>query len=481
MLLAILAGVGAFRVAALALNGTDLYVDEAQYWVWAHEPALGYYSKPPLIAGVIAGTTSVCGDGEFCVRLPSVFIHLATSIVVFLLGRRLYSEQAGFWSALVWATLPAVSLSSGIISTDVPLLFAWALALLAFAGLLERPGLGTALLLGLALGLGLNAKYAMAYFVPCAALFFLIAPEKLPLLRRPHLWMALALGFLLILPNILWNSANGYPTFAHTAENANWGNLPNPLKAVEFFVVQFGVLGPILFGTLIAIVWRARRRFASLMSADRLLLAFSVPIILAVTLQAFLSRAHANWAASAYVAATVLVTGVMLRDAAWRWLWASLGLHAVIAVAVAVATWQAPRMALPFAGNPFSRTLGNREVAAAVRQAVNAASEAGRPYRAIVTGERETAAAVLYYARDDGLPPLFAWRDRERPRDHFQLTRPFTARTEGPVLFVSRLPLDKAVADQFRVAIPESQRTIAAGAGAIRTLNLAALDGFRGR
>ena len=52
----------------------------------------------------------------------------------------------------------------------------------------------------------------------------------------------------------------------------------------------------------------------ALLNADRLLLAFTLPIILIFIGQAFLLRAHANWAAGGYIAATVLVTATMLRD-----------------------------------------------------------------------------------------------------------------------------------------------------------------------
>ncbi len=194
VLFAVLFGLALFRVTALAFNGTDLFTDEAQYWSWSREPAFGYYSKPPLIAWIIAATTPVCGDSEFCVRLPSVFFHLATSLVIYVIGLRLFSERVGFWSAVTFATLPGISASSGIISTDVPLLFAWAVALLAFAELVVVPSYAMAILLGAALGFGLNAKYAMAYFVPCAALFFVLVPERSAILRQKYLWIAAAIA-----------------------------------------------------------------------------------------------------------------------------------------------------------------------------------------------------------------------------------------------------------------------------------------------
>ena len=166
------------RLVALSFNATDLFFDEAQYWTWSLSPEFGYFSKPPLVAWLIGASTNVCGVSEFCVRLPSPVLYTFTSLAVFWLGSRLYDPRTGFWSALAFATLPGVSLSAGIISTDVPLLFFWSLALIAFVHLV-RPGSGwaPALALGVALGLGLNAKYAMAYFVLCSIVYFLVTPR----------------------------------------------------------------------------------------------------------------------------------------------------------------------------------------------------------------------------------------------------------------------------------------------------------------
>ncbi len=472
-----LAAIAAFRLIALALNGTELFVDEAQYWSWAQTPAAGYYSKPPLIAWIIAASTAVCGDGEFCVRLPATVLHLGTASVVFLAARQLYSAEVGFWSALVYATLPAVSLSSGIISTDVPLLFAWALALLAFAHLLAAPSYFAAVSLGAAIGIGLNAKYAMAYFVPCIAIYFLIAPEHRSLLRKPLLWIALALAVALILPNLAWNSANSFATFTHTADNANWkGLMLHPLKSAEFILGQFGVFGPILYGALVAFLWRIRGRLVALSSADKLLIALSVPIIVVVAMQGLMSRAHANWAAAAYVSATILVTAVMVREGAWRWLRSSLALHGAVAVVLAVATWQAGRFSLPFIGDPFARTLGNRKTANLVARLAADTRPDGRTVRAVLAADREVAAALLYYGRTLDLP-VFAWRDAQ-PRNHFELSRPFTVRSPTPVLFVGPRPPSSGITRHFRQFVTLNTLAVPAGAFGARTLHFAILDEF---
>jgi 4-amino-4-deoxy-L-arabinose transferase-like glycosyltransferase len=472
--------IAAFRLAALAFNGTDLYMDEAQYWAWSETPALGYFSKPPLIAWIIHGATSLCGDSEVCIRLPSVALHFATAVFVYFIGWRLYSAAVGFWAGLSYALLPAVSLSSGIISTDVPLLAAWALALFAFAGLVLAPNWSSAILLALALGVGLNAKYAMAYFIACAAIYFIVAPESRARLRAPQLWLALTGGLALIVPNMLWNVENGFITFAHTAENANWRGVPfHPGKAAEFIGAQFGVFGPILFGALIVVVWRAAKRPHELPAADKLLLAFSVPIIAVVTAQALISRAHANWAAPAYVGAIVLVTAVMIRDRAWTWMRASFAIHVATALILALATWQAGRFALPIIGDPFARTLGNRELAAVVKNEIAEAAAQGRPIGSVLTDDRDVAAALAYYGRDIPIPVL-SWREGPVPRSHFELAKPFAASAPSPALLVSLRPAS-SVTKSFESASHTGARNFSAGQHTTRTVYFATLGRFQER
>lgn len=472
--------IGVLRLAALNLNGTDLYMDEAQYWVWSHDLSLGYFSKPPLIAWLIRGTTELCGDSEFCIRLPSVILHLATSCLVYGLAARLYSHRVAIWSGLAFALLPGVSLSSGIITTDVPLLTAWALALFATAGLLEKINARDAVLLALALGAGLNAKYAMAYFFVCATVFFVLAPDvRRRLLAHPFVGLAVGGGLLLIAPNMVWNLSNGFATLNHTVDNANWqGAAFHPLKMLEFVIAQFGVFGPVLFGALLVIVFRAVRGQRPLGTEDMFLIAFSLPILLIVAGQALISRAHANWAAPAYVGAVVLVTATMVRDGAWGWLRASFGINAAVAVLVAVATWQAGNFAIPGVGDPFLRTLGNRSLGEAVVGEIARATENGKPVTAILTDERETAAALAYYARSAGLP-IEHWHMGKTPRNAFQMMFPFSPDGPYPVLFVSQRP-SSPVPNHFSTS-HNAVRTVAAGRHGSRVFQVSIFEHMKKR
>ena len=480
----------ALRIVALAMNRTDLFFDEAQYWAWAQEPAFGYYSKPPLIAWIIALATGACGQAEFCIRLPSPILHTGTALAIYTLGARLYDQRTGVLAALAFALLPGVSLSAGIISTDVPLLLCWALALVAFAALFDTKDWWPALLLGAAFGIGLNAKYAMAWFVLCGALYLIATPQRRGILKDKRLWAGLAIGVALIVPNLAWNRAHSFATFAHTADNAKWeGALVHPGKAIEFFGSQFGVFGPLYFAGLMVIAWRATK--TRLPEADRLLLAFCLPLIVVITGQAFLSRAHSNWAAPAYVAGVVLVVATLARELSWGWLKASYAIHAALLAVLIAGTSSAGLFKLPFTGDPLARTMGWRDVADATRAELASARAAGRPFAAVLTEDRAITAELLYYMRAEATPVL-AWRAGPRPHDHFELTRPYMAATaSGPVLLVSlkgepatgddpKKPSERPVTSAFASIERIAERQIPAGKNATRRVTFLALSGYKG-
>ncbi|GBF26646.1 hypothetical protein MnTg02_01687 [bacterium MnTg02] len=476
------------RLGALYLSQADLFFDEAQYWAWSLDPAFGYFSKPPLIAWIIGATTSLCGMSEFCIRLASPFLHTLTAIFLFFVARSLYGPRIGLWSALAFATLPGVSLSASLISTDVPLLTCWAFALLAWTKLLETRAWTWAFALGLAIGIGLLAKYAMIYFVLCAALFVAIEPSARWLFRDPRglgtVGISLGVATLLITPNILWNVTNGLVTFSHTAANAKWsGTLFHPLKALEFLGAQFGVFGPLLFAALLFVSWRMIKgdeigrsggATTGLAHPGRMLLSFSVPVILLITCQALLSRAHANWAAVAYPAATILVTAMLFQENRKRWFQLAFSLHLLVLFVLAISFAMAPQIARISPGTPFKRLLGWEALAG-----VTQAKLQERKFAAILTDDRSVTAELTYYLRDASVP-ILAWRPLPVPRDHFELTRPFIGGQSGdPVLFVTLRQQSNYVINKFGAADLLGKEEVSSGGDLKRHVYFYALSEYR--
>ena len=484
--LAAIGTVTLLRIAVLLAAPSDLYPDEAQYWSWSRDFAFGYFSKPPVIAWLIAATTGLFGEHEWAVRLASPLVHAGTSLLVYAIGARLYDARIGLWSAIVYASLPAVSFSSGLISTDVPLLFFWALALYAFIRLLTSYSFADGALLGLALGGGLLSKYAMLYFPLGVALAFALNPKALD--RRlvlPGL-LALGLGLLVFAPNIAWNAAHKFSTVSHTAANANWhGNLFNPGELLGFLGDQLGVFGPVLFGVLVfGLVQVLRGRLAGAereRAGDLLLLSFALPVLALALSQAFISRANANWAAAAYVSATVLVTVWMLRPAVWRALFpASLALH-LAAMAVLYVLLLAPGLADALGrANDFKRVRGWAALGALVERAA-IAEATDMPLTAVLTDDRLTHAEILFYARR--LPaPVVIWDANGVPENHYELFAPFTPALGAHVLYVTAKERPStAILTHFGSSHLIAREVIPLGPGKERVVHLFALDRYEER
>ena len=386
------AAITALRLLWLAVQSADLYPDEAQYWFWAQHPALGYYSKPPLVAWIIALTTALFGNSEFAIRLSAPLLHAAAALFVYGTAARLYDRRTGFWSAVAYASLPGVSLSAFIISTDAVLLPCWAAALYAFVRAREAGGQRWWLAVGIAAGLGLLAKYAMMYWLLSAFGYVLLVRDE-----RRHfrpLLAASALALLIYLPNLWWNWSNGFVSYLHVRDNAELsGPLLHPIALFEFFGSQFGVFGPLFFAGLLAILAR-RRTFAE--PRARLLAVFALPTLVMMLGVSLLSRAQPNWAAPAYVSAVVLVVAWLLHGGWHRMLRFAIAVNLAAAVALfgAADALAAVGVSVPAKYDPLHRLRGWRELGARVGAAL-----AANPGLTLLADDRELVAALIYYVR----------------------------------------------------------------------------------
>ncbi len=463
----------ALRLAGLRFSVVDLFYDEAQYWSWSRDLAFGYYSKPPLLAWVIAAAERICGSDEWCVRTPAPIFYFATSLVVYAIGETLYDERAGFWAALLTAFGTGTAFSSRIISTDVPLLFFWAVALLAYVKLLTGASRGWALVLGIAIGLGLLAKYAMIYFVPGLLLAALLSERARTALAKPDIWIALAIGALVVAPNIAWNVTNGFVTFKHTGSLVLGEETRlSLLHGLEFLAAQFAVFGPVVFAVMILATLRITA--LDIIEQDRILIAFALPPLVIVTAFAVAVHAYANWAAAAFVSGAVLTAAVLSRRNPRFWLIASIVLGLAVQCLLLYADAIATRVSLPFltSSNPYHRTLGWRAYAEAAGQL---ARRLGAP--TIASDSRGELAALLYYWRDRP-EQILSWRTADIP--HFDLAQPLTPAAREPILFVTWCPDIERIRPFYAQIEPLGEFRTPIGANGARGFHAFKLSGNRG-
>ena len=471
-MLAFVAAITGLRVVWLWVQSANLYPDEAQYWFWAKHLAFGYYSKPPLVAYLIAFSSGLFGDSEFAVRLAAPLLHAGTAIFIYAIGARLYDSRIGMWSALAYVSLPGASVSAFIISTDAPLLLCWAAALYAFIRARSDDGWCWWVGVGTVAGIGLLAKYAMAYWMLSALGFVLLIGSE----RRhlPRLLLAVAVALALYSPNLWWNWSNGFVSYLHTLDNADLtGPLFHPGAALAFFASQFAVFGPLFFSVLVFLAITPR----TLSEPGALLLAaFALPLLTMMLIVSFLSRAEPHWAAPAYPSATVMVVAWALRQG-WRKLVTfSIVLHLAAAVVLFTGyqTLAAAGLELPAYYDPLQRLRGWRELGSQVGAAL-----AAHPGFKLLADDRELLAALIYYVHPHPFGAV-KWDLLARIKDQWDLANDMRKYVGGDFLLVSEHDLSDEMRPSFVKLDPLPPITIAVGPGQNRSYELYLAYGFKG-
>lgn len=482
--LGVLVAITAARIVALQINPLGLYFDEAQYWMWSREFDWGYFTKPPLIAWVIGATTALFGDAEWAVRLGSPLAHAVAAGALYVLGRLMYGAWAGFWVGLGYLALPGIFFSSSLISTDALLLPMWSLALLAMWRLMMTRSWTWAAVLGLALGFGVLAKYAMLYFVLCTAMAAHWMPPVREALRAGRALLAGLIALVVIAPNLIWNVQNGFATARHTASNARFdaADLFNLDELLEFLTGQAGVLGPILFVVMIGIVWNAWRRSSGLSDQDKFLISYILPPFVFVSIIAFVSRANVNWVAVAYPAILVWFTGTLFSSAQGRrTLGASLAVNIAIGLAFAYVVTSMPALANRAKG---IRSAQHWEATADAIAARARPQENEPPFTAVLVDDRSAYFELAYYWREERragepLPPVRMWVLHGEARNSAEATDPMRPEEGGRVLVVHLRPeYIPFVAGDFTTFRTVEHAAVPLGGGRTRDLEISIGEGF---
>lgn len=509
------------RLIVIVVSPLNIGPDEAQYWRWSQDPAFGYYSKPPLIAWIIYICTSLLGNSEWAIRFAVPIFHSISAIALFGLGKSIYDERIGLMAAIGYLMMPGVIVSSAIISTDGILLPFFCAGLYFLWQLREEKSLwGNSLGLGLCIGFGMLAKYAMIYFVIGMLLVAAFdRPTRSALLRPKGLTFILASALVIVSPHIFWNVTNQFQTVGHTVDNANLsGTLFNFENVLRFLIDQMGVFGPISFVfLLVGILFAIRSLSKTGFDKDHWLLCFVVPVLTIVCIQAVVSRANANWAATAYPAASIiiaawayravpspllwrltsiaLVLGILFAPGipgfakilagilfgfgflalGWRFsyqltgfLWAGFGLHLFVAVtlmtvSVGPVSWS-ENLGL---ANSFKRVRGWEETASKVLDAAKSFNAT-----AIMVDEREYWHGLDYYLRDTKHPPLFSWR-RFAVAKSFAEYETLNDLNDDRVLIASKFPdMQSRILADFELSRPIGSISVDLGSNKTRVLTL---------
>jgi len=254
----LLLGLATLAIHLVFNAGYGIFRDELYFIVCGDRPAWGYVDQPPLIPLLASWSHTLFGNFLVGFRLIPA---LALSVTVALsaeFARAVGGGRFAQWLAGLCVLFSPQFLAIGLLfTTDTfqPLTWlacGWFLVRLAKSGD-ERWWIP----FGVVVGLSLLSKYAIAFYVVALGIGLLATPVRRSLLR-PWLYVGAIIGAIVVLPNVLWQHAHGWPFLELGKAAVNGKNVA--LSPVAFFAQQLLVMGPLSAPVWIAGLWASSRR-----------------------------------------------------------------------------------------------------------------------------------------------------------------------------------------------------------------------------
>ena len=300
------------RVLFIALSPLELVPDEAYYWDWSRQLDWGYYSKPPLIAWLIALSTSLGGNSELAIRFPAACLGTLGLWAIYELASKLYDASTGLRAVVIAAATPGLTVMSLLMTIDAPFLCAWSCAVCSVWRLLEteRPRWWWLVAAIISTGLGLLAKQTMLGLFPLVFVFLLASPSDRKQLQSPAVWMWVLGSLVFLAPVVWWNSQHDWITIQHTREHF----VGKPISvighvalSIEFWTTQFGILSPVICWMMIGVVGSLLLKLPKLARRELYLVCLGGLPMVAVTGLSFIQLVQPNWPAAFHLTGVILV------------------------------------------------------------------------------------------------------------------------------------------------------------------------------
>jgi len=364
-----------FLVTLVQAAGTELFDDEAYYWVYSRFLDWGYFDHPPMIAVLIKLGTTIL-PGELGLRFFIVLMGTATIALIEYLTQ---PKDIRLFFAIVLNM--AVLQIGGIIAVpDVPLLFFTALFFIAYQAFEQKNTIITAVSLAIVIALLLYSKYHGILII-----FFTILSNP-SILTRWKSFLVILISVGLFMPHVIWQILHGLPSINYHL----FERLSPPYKlsfTADYLLGQLLLTGP-LVGWLI--IWAAlKNRYAN--ATEKAMYWSLIGTYVLFFLSSFRSRTEANWTILLMAPLIVLSYQYLSQNKIKaRWIYRLLPYSIALVLLVRI-YMILDIQALPFM--PKDEFHKNREWAAAIKKKAN-----GLPV--VFTNSYQRASKYWFYAGD---------------------------------------------------------------------------------
>ncbi|PJE64423.1 MAG: hypothetical protein COU90_03175 [Candidatus Ryanbacteria bacterium CG10_big_fil_rev_8_21_14_0_10_43_42] len=162
---------------------------------------LSFHDHPPLVFWVQHAFITVFGERNFAFRFPSALLGIASVYILYLIGRRLYDDDAGLLAAGIFAvTVNPVTISRLGLQEAYVMFF---LLLSYYVFIRARENKSYLTVLGAILGLAFLTKYTLFVLIPIFGSYLLLFHRDY--LWSRQLWIGAGIGTIIFSPVLLYN------------------------------------------------------------------------------------------------------------------------------------------------------------------------------------------------------------------------------------------------------------------------------------
>lgn len=236
-------------VLHLLANGNyGFFRDELYFIVCGSRPDWGYVDQPALVPLLAAGSHALFGDFLLGFRLIPALVMSATVALTAEFTRIAGGGRFAQWLAGACVLLGPIFLLQGtMFLTDVFQALTWLGVSWALVRLEQTRDERWWLVLGVIAGFSLNTKYLIAFYLVALAVGLLATPLRKSL-QRPWIYVGASLVALMVLPNVIWQAAHGWPFLELGKAGASGKNVE--MSPLAFFAQQI-----LLTGLVQTVVW----------------------------------------------------------------------------------------------------------------------------------------------------------------------------------------------------------------------------------
>ncbi len=301
-----------FLLRWLYLGQLELIPDEMYYWVYSQQLAWAYLDHPPLTAWLINLSTYFFGDTIVGVRAMLVPLVLVGAYYFYRYGETMGGRTVGLLTMLALVALPFFFLSGLVMTPDAPMIVAWAAALYYLKRLLIDDQPGAWWPLGIAMGLGLLAKYSIALVGLAGLVFMLIDPRARRYFIRPELYGSIAIALVLFSPVLIWNATNDWASFGfqftrRLAENPDF-------STHLLFVYAFALLSPVFAAGAFYLFGPAQKLVSQDIRKRRFMLTMTAVPLLVFGLYGLFSVTKFHWTPPAWIGLIPMVMWLLMGN-----------------------------------------------------------------------------------------------------------------------------------------------------------------------